>query len=581
MKKTCSDQAELLKSAMTKQENITLSFGRYVFILAAAILFITAVGMGLYTLLAPLNSKQEKLVPADYSSHFDVPKYNPVEMLKREEDLKKAKESFKSNLNDVVEQVRANSKNLREVINEIEERYEALGETPDYIGNMRKLDELSNSMSKEIREACEVTNKANNQQKESLERDLAKISERFEFPKGEISTNHVTRVDANIKEDANCLEYSAKIKKIAENLSGAYSGRWGLPYYGKHVFNQKISQRLELPENSELLGGNYILKGKFSEAPRVREVVYVDDLANKPLNEIKNQDKHDISMVIYKPSTTGYLSSNEEGVRVIGNPWSSNDNESVVFEVKFPGLESWSLYRLSQSDYSAAPIESNAQFHLIYDDNDLFMNSQGEVVVSEIVDSKDKAAYEFSIEAVNDDDEVEYIKDVVVIVDPYSYRKGSNEKVRLPIAVNNLIENVIPHLEESKVSNDHDPKQVELYIDSLESFSQGLKNYYSNLENDLEGKNLLTITNAKVLATEITSQIKEHALAAIHENKRFKFDEGAIDNKTYTDRLKEKFHDMKLKIGFNITALFYVIFILIFFAAERHFRFIKARNENK
>ena len=180
MKKKCSEQLELLKSTLTNQEKLTLSFGRFLVILTAAILFIALVGMGLYTLLAPLDPKQERLVPPIFYSNFNAPTLNPVETLKRKEELKKAKESFEINLNDVISQVQVNSQNLRETNNEIVNRYEELANKPENVANMKKLAAISNSMAQELKKACDLTINSNKQQKDNIERDLAQISEKLD-----------------------------------------------------------------------------------------------------------------------------------------------------------------------------------------------------------------------------------------------------------------------------------------------------------------------------------------------------------------------------------------------------------------
>jgi len=572
MKKKCSEQLELLKSTLTNQEKLTLSFGRFLVILTAAILFIALVGMGLYTLLAPLDPKQERLVPPIFYSNFNAPTLNPVETLKRKEELKKAKESFEINLNDVISQVQVNSQNLRETNNEIVNRYEELANKPENVANMKKLAAISNSMAQELKKACDLTINSNKQQKDNIERDLAQISEKFKVMKNEISTNHMKHIEANIRIEANCVQYGEKINKIAKNLSETYSGRWGLPLLANGAVDKKIYVPLNIDPKH---GDANVLLRDFEDGMRVREVVYVDDRDN--FKDIRDQDETEINLVIYKPTSSGYLdySSQSGELRLVGTPWASNGTHDFIFEVGYEDLQGKFvgeiLYGIPESTYSGNPIETDAKFELIHDDDDIFMNNHGEIVLRNLVSYEYKKSYEFKIKVYGS--EVNYVKDVVVLVDPYTYQNGDSEKANLPVSVNNLVEEV-----EARID---DPIQMNLYIDSLLKYSDNLKRYYDSVEGDLARTNLLTVTNARVLAKSITAKIKTHALNSVVEYKRFKYDEKNREKDTYIDRIKTVFSGMMLKFSFTITALFWMIFVLLFFAAERHFRNLKVRHETK
>jgi hypothetical protein len=150
------------------------------------------------------------------------------------------------------------------------------------------------------------------------------------------------------------------------------------------------------------------------------------------------------------------------------------------------------------------------------------------------------------------------------------YGEGNTEKALLPLAVASFLQQV-----EYDIS---DKKQLENYINSLVIFTQDLSNYYLSVADELEKSNRMTSMNSELLAQDITARVKQHATFGIVEYSRYVREENSKVDTTYFDRLVSR--AMATSPAFVMLAPFLLgaIFMLLFFASERHFRNIKDKS---
>ena len=226
----------LLKVIFAKQESFALSLGRVVLTLVVSGLVIAMVGMLIYILAAPAGSETSRVSPPKFDDKFVTPELNPIDRLAKDERIRKARKSFQIALDDVMNQVKQTSKNLHLNRREIEARYEELAEKPENKINMRELASISERMSKEINKSCAQAELSFKQQFENIERDLGQISKKFDVKKSDISTDYNQKISGNIRNNKHCHDQSESVKRIANNLSIAYPGRWGLPPNGDLEF---------------------------------------------------------------------------------------------------------------------------------------------------------------------------------------------------------------------------------------------------------------------------------------------------------------------------------------------------------
>lgn len=374
------------KNIVNKNEGFALSFGRAFFVIVVSGSFLAIIGLLLYTLLAPLNSDTKRVEQPNFEKTFNAPALNPVDRLAREERIREARKSFEAALTDVMTQVDQTSKNLFKEYREITSRYDELAEKPENKINMRELAAISERMSDELSQSCSKADIAFAQQFGNIKRDISQIAEKYNVAREEISTNHDQRIAKYIRNNEHCLQQSENVKKIAANLSVAYSGNWGLPV----------------------------------------------------------------------------------------------DN-----------------YRAS-------------------------------------------------------------------------YLFGEKEKSSLPLAVSNLL-----WLVEDDINYE---QNMINFTNSLVSFTKSLSVYYSNVADELEKSNRMTAKNSELLAMDITQQIQNYTDNAIQEFERFKYEESLISETTYSQRLIIHAQTLSPAILVILPFLFGSIFILLFFAYERHFRRINDKN---
>jgi hypothetical protein len=110
------------------------------------------------------------------------------------------------------------------------------------------------------------------------------------------------------------------------------------------------------------------------------------------------------------------------------------------------------------------------------------------------------------------------------------------------------------------------------FTNSLVSFTKSLSVYYSNVADELEKSNRMTAKNSELLAMDITQQVQNYAINAIQEFETFKYEESLIFETTYSQRLIARAMTLSPAILVILPFLFGSIFILLFFAYERHFR---------
>ena len=222
----------LLKVIFAKQERFALSLGRVVLTLVVSGLVIAMVGMLIYIVAAPAGSETSRVSPPNFDDKFVTPELNPIDRLAKGERIRKATKAFKLHLKDVMDQVTQTSNNLHAKRREIEDRYEELAEKPENKVNMRELAAISERMSKEINKSCVQAELSFKQQFENIERDLGQILKKFDIEKSDISIDYNQMISGNIKNNDHCRAQSESVKKIANNLTVAYPGRWGLPPNG-------------------------------------------------------------------------------------------------------------------------------------------------------------------------------------------------------------------------------------------------------------------------------------------------------------------------------------------------------------
>ena len=110
------------------------------------------------------------------------------------------------------------------------------------------------------------------------------------------------------------------------------------------------------------------------------------------------------------------------------------------------------------------------------------------------------------------------------------------------------------------------------FTHSLVSFTKSLSVYYSNVADELEKSNRMTAKNSELLAMDITQQVQNYTINAIQEFETFKYEESLIFETTYSQRLIAHAMTLSPAILVILPFLFGSIFILLFFAYERHFR---------
>ncbi len=285
----------LLKVIFAKQESFALSLGRVVLTLVASGLVIAMVGMLIFTLVAPVALENSRVNPPKFDDKFVTPELNPIDRLAKGERIRKATKSFQLHLKDVMDQVTQTSNNLHAKRREIEDRYEELAEKPENKVNMRELAAISERMSKEINQSCVQAELSFKQQFENIERDLGQILKKFDIEKSDISIDYNQKISGNIKNNDHCRAQSESVKKIANNLTVAYPGRWGLPpngdleYYGEGNTEKAL---LPLAVASFLQQVEYDISDKKQLENYINSlVIFTQDLSNYYLSVADELEK--------------------------------------------------------------------------------------------------------------------------------------------------------------------------------------------------------------------------------------------------------------------------------------------------
>ena len=285
----------LLKVIFAKQESFALSLGRVFLTLVVSGLVIAMVGMLIFTLVAPVASENSRVNPPKFDDKFVTPELNPIDRLAKGERIRKATKSFQISLEDVMDQVTQTSNNLHAKRREIEDRYEELAEKPENKVNMRELAAISERMSKEINKSCVQAELSFKQQFENIERDLGQILKKFDIEKSDISIDYNQKISGNIKNNDHCRAQSESVKKIANNLTVAYPGRWGLPpngdleYYGEGNTEKAL---LPLAVASFLQQVEYDISDKKQLENYINSlVIFTQDLSNYYLSVADELEK--------------------------------------------------------------------------------------------------------------------------------------------------------------------------------------------------------------------------------------------------------------------------------------------------
>ena len=285
----------LLKVIFAKQESFALSLGRVVLTLVVSGLVIAMVGMLIFTLVAPVALENSRVNPPKFDDKFVTPELNPIDRLAKGERIRKATKSFQISLEDVMDQVTQTSNNLHAKRREIEDRYEELAEKPENKVNMRELAAISERMSKEINKSCVQAELSFKQQFENIERDLGQILKKFDIEKSDISIDYNQKISGNIKNNDHCRAQSESVKKIANNLTVAYPGRWGLPpngdleYYGEGNTEKAL---LPLAVASFLQQVEYDISDKKQLENYINSlVIFTQDLSNYYLSVADELEK--------------------------------------------------------------------------------------------------------------------------------------------------------------------------------------------------------------------------------------------------------------------------------------------------
>lgn len=147
------------------------------------------------------------------------------------------------------------------------------------------------------------------------------------------------------------------------------------------------------------------------------------------------------------------------------------------------------------------------------------------------------------------------------------YEEGRDKKTRLPLAVGNLINRLGSTIDDSK--------QLDNYIDSLVAYTANLSNYYTGIENNLAKTNRLTSEFSEELAKDVTLKVSEHSKNGIKEYLRYKEELANFTESTYQERFINLLSQMKFDYLFLLAGFLFVAFLLLFFASERHIRFLR------
>jgi hypothetical protein len=219
----------MLSKLLDRMEKLTLSVGRMILIFTATGIVIGTILYILWAGASAIINDESDVEPLAFDSSFQKPNENPIEEIDRLERLSQAKKSFASAYQDVANQIKLTSKNLRKEYLEITGRYRDLSEKPENQVNMRELAQISQRMSDELSKSCVNGDTAFKQQFDNIERDILQISQKFNVEKDAISTNYQKKLQAMISQNGHCIKQSQLVKGIAENLKKAYPGDWGMP----------------------------------------------------------------------------------------------------------------------------------------------------------------------------------------------------------------------------------------------------------------------------------------------------------------------------------------------------------------